>query len=227
MNFIKMLGDEFSGFRYKGEKKDRERPPLTTKEVRNISKKYFKEVKDLEKNNVFDICEKFLDLEKWEYSTVGFDWAYRKGNYFERKDFKRFTLWMEKYVKDWNACDDFCTHAFGYFLYKYPEFYEKTLHWTGSDNMWFRRASSVILIYSIRREKLIHEGYKTADKLLIENEDLVQKGCGWMLKEISNKCQNSVFDYVLKNKEIMKRTILRYAIEKMPPEKRKILMERK
>jgi len=93
--------------------------------------------------------------------------------------------------------------------------------------MWFRRASSVILIYSIRKEKLIHEGFKTSDKLLTENEDLVQKGCGWMLKEISNKRQSSVFDYVLQNKENMKRTILRYAIEKMSPEKKKILMERK
>ncbi len=134
---------------------------------------------------------------------------------------------MKKYVKNWNACDDFCTHTFGYFLYKFPEFYEKTLHWTESGNMWFRRASSVILIYSIRREKLIHEGFKTADKLLTENEDLVQKGCGWMLKEISNKRQSSVFDYVRQNKEIMKRTILRYAIEKMSPKKKMILMERK
>ncbi len=78
MNFIKKLEDEFSGFRYMEEKKNREKPPLTTKEVRNISKKYFKEVKGLEKDRVLDICEKFLDIEKWEYSTVGFDWPIKK-----------------------------------------------------------------------------------------------------------------------------------------------------
>jgi len=47
---------------------------------------------------------------------------------------------------------------------------------------------------------------------------LVQKGYGWMLKEASRNNRKEVFDYVMKNKKIMPRTALRYAIEKMPKE---------
>jgi 3-methyladenine DNA glycosylase AlkD len=40
------------------------------------------------------------------------------------------------------------------------------------------------------------------------------------LKEASKPYQKAVFDYVMKNKAVMSRTALRYAIEKMPPELR-------
>jgi 3-methyladenine DNA glycosylase AlkD len=39
-----------------------------------------------------------------------------------------------------------------------------------------------------------------------------------MLKESSKENQSEVFQYVMKNKQDMPRTALRYAIEKMPPE---------
>ena len=52
--------------------------------------------------------------------------------------------------------------------------------------------------------------------LLLDKENLVQKSYGWLLKEASNNYQKKVFDYVMKNKNNMPRTALRYAIEKMP-----------
>jgi 3-methyladenine DNA glycosylase AlkD len=45
---------------------------------------------------------------------------------------------------------------------------------------------------------------------------MVQKGYGWMLKVASQAHEKKVFDYVMKNKKVMPRTALRYAIEKMP-----------
>lgn len=49
-----------------------------------------------------------------------------------------------------------------------------------------------------------------------DKEDLVQKGYGWMLKVASDSHQKEVFDFVMKHKKEMKRTALRYAVEKMP-----------
>jgi 3-methyladenine DNA glycosylase AlkD len=54
---------------------------------------------------------------------------------------------------------------------------------------------------------------------------MVQKGYGWMLKEASRIHTKEVFDYVVKNKDKMPRTALRYAIEKMPQNSRKKAME--
>ena len=53
---------------------------------------------------------------------------------------------------------------------------------------------------------------------------MVQKGYGWMLKEASRLHQKEVLDYVLRHKDDMPRTALRYAIEKMPESLRKHAM---
>ena len=58
--------------------------------------------------------------------------------------------------------------------------------------------------------------FEVADKLLMDQEDLVQKGYGWMLKEASNVYPKEVFRYILQHKQNMPRIALRYAIEKMP-----------
>jgi 3-methyladenine DNA glycosylase AlkD len=57
-----------------------------------------------------------------------------------------------------------------------------------------------------------------ADILLLDKDDMVQKGYGWMLKAASEAYQKEIFDYVVSKKTVMPRTALRYAIEKMPQE---------
>jgi 3-methyladenine DNA glycosylase AlkD len=60
----------------------------------------------------------------------------------------------------------------------------------------------------------------------LDEDDLVQKGYGWMLKVASQSYEKQVFDYVVKNKGEMPRTALRYAIEKMPSELKTKAMEK-
>ena len=73
------------------------------------------------------------------------------------------------------------------------------------------------MILPARQEKYLDVAYQTADILLLDEDDMVQKGYGWMLKEISNRRPREVFDFVMKRKDVMPRTALRYAIEKLPP----------
>ncbi len=97
-----------------------------------------------------------------------------------------------------------------------PSLANKVRAWTKSSKWWMRRASGVALIYGLRRVKFLKESFKTADILLLDKEDLVQKGYGWMLKVAGDRFQKEVLDYVIKNKEKMPRTALRYAVEKFP-----------
>jgi 3-methyladenine DNA glycosylase AlkD len=62
--------------------------------------------------------------------------------------------------------------------------------------------------------------------IMADSDDLVQKGCGWMLKSASEVYQDEIFTYVVKNKKHMARTVLRFAIEKMPQELRKEAMRK-
>ena len=58
--------------------------------------------------------------------------------------------------------------------------------------------------------------FDVAVKLLKDEDDLVQKGYGWALKEASKPHQKEVFNFVMKHRGKMPRTALRYAIELMP-----------
>ena len=124
--------------------------------------------------------------------------------------------WLKNYVDNWAFCDDFCTHAFGEIIIKYPKFLPNIKLWTKSKNRWERRASSVILIPLANQKKYLKNIFETSDILLTDTDDLVQKGYGWTLKVASNKFPNEVFEFVMKRKNIMPRTALRYAIEKYP-----------
>lgn len=146
--------------------------------------------------------------------------------HYQKEDFKPFEFWLKKYVNDWESCDDLCTHAFGAFIYQFPEFLPKIKKWAGSSNQWLRRASAVVLIYSLRKGKYLNEAFSMAKTLMKDNEDLVQKGYGWMLKEASNLYPKEVFNFVVKNKKIMPRTALRYAIEKLPGNMKKEAMKK-
>jgi len=89
-----------------------------------------------------------------------------------------------------------------------------------------RRAAAVSLIIPARKGKFLHDILEIADILLLDKEDMVQKGYGWMLKEASKKNQREIFEYVFKKRSVMPRTALRYAIEKMPADLKKIAMAR-
>jgi 3-methyladenine DNA glycosylase AlkD len=102
----------------------------------------------------------------------------------------------------------------------YPSFLQNLKIWAKSGNRWMRRASAVSLIVPARKGYFLKEIFEIADILLIDTDDMVRKGYGWMLKSASKTHQREVFNYVMGNKTVMPRTSLRYAIEKMPAELR-------
>ncbi len=84
----------------------------------------------------------------------------------------------------------------------------------------------MVFIYPVRRKKYLQHIFEIANILLIDKDDMVQKGYGWMLKEASNIYPKEVFSFVMKNKDKMPRTALRYAIEKYPDNLRKKAMQK-
>ena len=199
---------------------------IATPLVRKVACENFKEVKNLEKKKIFALCEQLLKTKGSGYQDISFDWAFRLRKSYQKEDFRIFESWLKKHVDTWGSCDDLCTHAFGEFIYQFPEFLPQTKEWTKSKNKWVRRASAVVLIYPLRKGKYLKEAFSVAKILLKDNEDLVQKGYGWMLKEASNLYQKEVFDFVIANKKLMSRTALRYAIEKLPEKLRAKAMEK-
>ncbi len=194
--------------------------------VRAIARKYFQKIKNWEKKKIFSLCEKLLKKDYDVYRTIAFDWIYKIKQKFVKKDYDLFEGWVKKYVTNWAACDDFCTHSFGYLVTENPELLPKLRTMAKSKNLWERRAAAVTLIHPVKRKKHLDKVFEMAKILLKDEEDMVRKGYGWMLKEAANHYQKEVFNFVMKNKKEMPRTALRYAIEKMPVSLKKKAMSK-
>jgi len=194
--------------------------------VQKIAKEIFAEIKDLPKAEIFALCEKLWQSGYMEESFVACVWSERLSKKFEPADFEIFERWIKTYVSNWASCDTFCNHTIGDFVTMYPGFLTKLKEFALSDNHWVKRAAAVSLIVPARKGLFLNDIIEIADILLMDDDDLVQKGYGWMLKAASQAHQQAVFEFVMSKKAVMPRTALRYAIEKMPDDLKKQAMQK-
>ncbi len=194
--------------------------------VHKIADKYFEQIQNEQKQTIFLLCEELLGSDLFEESTIAFEWVYRMRDCYEPEDFEIFEGWIERYVNNWAKCDTLCNHSIASFIGSYPQYLSRLKAWTRSENRWFRRAAAVTLVLPARNGKFLVDILEIADSLLMDEDDLVRKGYGWMLKEASKAHQQEIYEYVMKNKKVMPRTSLRYAIEKFPQDMRKRAMEK-
>ncbi|CAG0970307.1 hypothetical protein METP3_01403 [Methanosarcinales archaeon] len=193
---------------------------IKTSIVSKIGKKYFISIKDKSKKEILDLCDELWRSGYIEESFIACNWSYYIHKDYEVKDLKVFERWLDDYVNNWASCDTLCNHTVGAFLEMYPVYVSELKKWAKSINRWKRRAAAVSLIIPAKQGKFLRDIFEIADILLTDQDDLVQKGYGWMLKAASQTHQEQVFDYVMKNKKMMPRTALRYAIEKIPKDLR-------
>jgi len=78
----------------------------------------------------------------------------------------------------------------------------------------------VSVVVPARRGMYLTESFRVADKLMADEEDMVRKGVGWLLKEHTAHQPDEVVDYLKSWTARTSRLVLRYATEKLPPERR-------
>jgi len=199
---------------------------VKTPTVGKIAKKYWKQVSSLDKQAIFELCE---ELYRSDYTEEAFIVAFWLPNFIDKlepSDLTTFKRWIESYINNWAKCDGFCNHTVGDLIQKYPEIISEVKSWAKNENRWLKRAAAVSLIVPAKSGGFLQDAFEICDVLLVDDDDIVQKGYGWLLKEESRKHQEEVYDYVIEHKSVMPRTALRYAIELMPKELKKSAMEK-
>jgi len=198
---------------------------LKSAAVTKIANTYFSQIKNLDKKEIFSLCEELYSSGYLEEAGIAATWSYKICDRFSAGDFKIFERWIKKYIDNWAKCDVLCGGTVGTFIEQNPSFISNLKKWTKSKNRWLKRAAAVSLIVPAKNGKFLNDVFEIAESLLVDKDDMVQKGYGWMLKETSRKHQIEIFNFVMKNKAVMPRTALRYAIEKMPDSLRKQAMK--
>jgi 3-methyladenine DNA glycosylase AlkD len=93
------------------------------------------------------------------------------------------------------------------------------------ENLWHQRVGVLLTWASIKRGEL-DSTFAACEQLLGHPHDLLHKACGWMLREAGKRDGEALRRFLARHLPRMPRTMLRYAIERMPPEERREWMAR-
>jgi len=89
-----------------------------------------------------------------------------------------------------------------------------------SKSIWQRRVS-IVLTFALIRDGDFEPTIIVSKALLKDDEDLIHKAVGWMLRELGKKDVMLLRNFLTNHSPQMPRTMLRYSIEKLPERERK------
>jgi 3-methyladenine DNA glycosylase AlkD len=128
-----------------------------------------------------------------------------------------------RWVNNWDLVDSSAPKILGVWLLNRDRSLLDAL--AVSPVMWERRVGVVSTLAFIREGELDWT-FRLVKGLLRDPHDLMHKACGWMLREAYKKQADEVLRFLEKHGSQMPRTMLRYAIERVPLGERQRLLLR-
>ncbi len=143
--------------------------------------------------------------------------AYARGDENTKKKIYELYLGNTPYINNWDLVDASAEHIVGAFLTGKGKKPLSAL--ARSNDLWERRIAIMATFHFIKRGEFA-ETLTIAKILFSDEEDLIHKAVGWMLREIGKRHLQSEERFLKKHYKKMPRTMLRYAIERFPESKR-------
>jgi 3-methyladenine DNA glycosylase AlkD len=139
---------------------------------------------------------------------------------FGDAEFEMFTSWLDR-VSSWADHDALVLDLLAPMVVADPRRSREVFQWAKSPNRWRRRASCVALIRGTREHRFFAEIVRLSNQLLRDDDDMVQKGLGWLLRETAKADPKRTVPYLMKIRKKAPRLVLRTACETLPVVTRK------
>ncbi len=139
---------------------------------------------------------------------------------FGDTEFKLFETWLDR-ISSWSDHDALVHDLIAPMIASRPARAKTVFRWAKSPSRWHRRAACVALIRGSRAKIFLPEIIKLSDFLLSDEDDMVQKGLGWLLRETAKFDAKRTVPYLMKIRGRAPRLVLRTACETLPPAVRK------
>jgi 3-methyladenine DNA glycosylase AlkD len=162
-----------------------------------------------------------------ETKAVGIEVLARYRRQFVPALLRTWKRWLARgHSSNWATTDAVSSLLIGPLLLQHPGLREQLPAWSRHPSSWVRRAAAVGLIPSVRRGFGLDLAYRIAQQLHPDREDLIQKAVGWMLREAGKVDERRLEEYLLAHGSRIPRTTVRYAIERFPATRRRLLLAR-
>lgn len=192
---------------------------VTVPQVRLIAKKYpditLEECAELlsSKEHEFRLTALIILVQKYLAATK------LKDTKTQQKIYELY-LKNAKHINNWDLVDTSAGYIVGMWLFDKKDQMKVLLKLANSKDLWEKRIAIIATFYYIK-QKQSEQTFKIAEVLLNDSHDLIHKAVGWMLREVGKNCGETTEEkFLRKHYKKMPRTMLRYAIERFPEQKR-------
>lgn len=133
-------------------------------------------------------------------------------NRFNLADWPLFDNWLDHFTC-WGTTDSFCLKVSAHVVLRSGPPLDWLMRWAQADLIWKRRACLVSLIRCVRVAREVDLAFALCDALLADEQALVQKAIGWLLKELCKGDQAATERYLQTRAAHLRRSIVSYARE--------------
>ncbi|HZP16773.1 MAG TPA: DNA alkylation repair protein [Terriglobales bacterium] len=144
---------------------------------------------------------------------------------FDDSQFALFESWLDR-ISSWADHDGLVHYLIAPMVAAKPARARKVFEWAKSANRWHRRAACVALIQGTRGKLFFPQIVRLSNLLLKDEDDMVQKGLGWLLRETAKRDPERTVPYLLKIRGRAPRLVLRTACETLPVATRGKILEK-
>ena len=136
---------------------------------------------------------------------------------FGKTEFTLFESWLDR-ISTWADHDALVHYLIGPMIAADAAYLSRPPRWARkkSRDPWHQRAAAVCLIHSTRQHKNFGDIQRITEALLTSDDDMVQKGLGWLLREAAKANPKQTVDYLMTIRGRTPRLVLRTACETLP-----------
>jgi 3-methyladenine DNA glycosylase AlkD len=143
---------------------------------------------------------------------------------FGDREFRLFESWLKR-ISSWADHDALVHYLIAPLVAAKAARTNSLFRWARSKDRWHRRAACVALIQGTRQNKFLPAIKRLSDTLLGDEDDMVQKGLGWLLRETAKADPKGTLPYLMRIRPEAPRLVLRTACETLPRGVRKKVLQ--
>jgi len=142
---------------------------------------------------------------------------------FGNAECRMFESWLAR-IGSWADHDGLVHYLIAPMIAGKPGRVAFVFRWAKSPNHWHRRAACVALIRGTRQKMFFREITRLSNLLLNDEDDMVQKGLGWLLRETAKADAQRTVPYLMRIRSRAPRLVLRTACETLPAATRRRIL---
>lgn len=186
-------------------------------QIRTVAKKF----KDVGLQVVIDLLKSRIHEERLASLLILVS-KYNEADDSEKKTIYELYLKNTQYINNWDLVDMSAEHIVGAFL---KDKNKKPIYDLAKSKVIWERRIAVLSTFHYIKNNMFKNTLRVVEELLSDEEDLIHKAIGWMLREIGKRDLDTEEKFLRKHYKKLPRTTLRYAIERFPESKRQTYLK--